>query len=556
MSAADDVGGDVEDRLDELVAEYSDLVSAGRAPSREEFLARGPMEARAGLERCLKMIEAGLASAPTAATHLAPGLVLGRYELRSELGRGGMALVWLAQDRELRRPVALKLLRPGLALEGAHVDRFRREALAIARLRHPSIVQVHDVGSAQGFHYLAMEFVEGPSLARVLEALGPTSDRRWTSEELARAAGVPAIARRGRTLEQALAALLAPVADALAVAHDAGIVHRDVKPSNILIRADGTPVVADFGLAKSEGDLALSMTGDTLGTPYYMSPEQAWLSEIRVDHRTDLYSLGVCLYEALTGARPFEGRNALEVFERIKSAHLPAPDRVEARVSRDASAVVRRAMARDPEQRYADAPSFGADLVALAEGLPTRARRDQGGPLRRAWASWRLFTSGQPFEYRSHAELLGWPLVHLVNGRRAPGAARRVARGWLAWSAEDAVGVLAMGERAVGVVACGGLTCGLLFSFGGMAVGLVSSCGGLALAAFPFGGCSLGYVAVGGAAIGYVAIGGWARGVYALGANAQGVHVVSQTAPGLAREQWFEAAAPWLHHMAQWLGWV
>src|SRR5262245_50148552 len=213
MSTEHDGGArDLDDRLDRLVGEYSDLVAAGRGPSKQAFLERVPAEARAGLERCLKMIDAGLASAPGAALPLAPGLALGRYRLVRELGRGGMALVWLAQDTGLARPVALKLLRPGLALERAHVDRFRREALAIARIRHANIVQIHDVGADRGFHFLAMEYVEGPSLARVLEALGPRSARRWSAEELARAAGIPALAARGRTLEHALAALLRPLA--------------------------------------------------------------------------------------------------------------------------------------------------------------------------------------------------------------------------------------------------------------------------------------------------------------------------------------------------------
>src|SRR5688572_27644066 len=205
MDPTRDSTHDLDDLLDALVAEYSDLSAAGRSPRKQAFLERVPPAARAGLERCLKMIEAGLAQAPGNAVPLGPGVTLARYRLVRELGRGGMALVWLAQDAELRRPVALKILRPGLALESGHVDRFRREALAIARLRHPSLVQIHDVGTERGFHYLAMEYVEGPSLARVLEALGPAAGRRGAAEELARAAGIPALAAGLAPLQQALA---------------------------------------------------------------------------------------------------------------------------------------------------------------------------------------------------------------------------------------------------------------------------------------------------------------------------------------------------------------
>ena len=179
---------ELSDHLDRLVADYADRVAEGRPPPREEVLARAPTAAKAALERCLKIIDAGNARIAQPQS-LVPGARLSRYELVRELGRGGMALVWLARDIELSRPVALKILRPGLAVEGRNVDRFRREALAVARLRHPHIVQVHEVGETRGCHWIAMEYVEGPSLARVLEAVPP--DRRRTAEDLARAAGIP-----------------------------------------------------------------------------------------------------------------------------------------------------------------------------------------------------------------------------------------------------------------------------------------------------------------------------------------------------------------------------
>jgi len=534
---------DLDDLLDRLVAEYSDALERGDRPSRAALLERAPSGARPGLERCLKMIDAGLGQVPPASRPLRAGLALGRYRLVRELGRGGMAIVWLARDEELQRPVALKLLRPGLALEERHADRFRREALAIAKLRHPGVVQIHDVGSAQGYHYLAMEYVEGPSLATVIAALPADRRRAWSGAELARAAGIPGLAERSDTLETACARLFARVAEALHAAHGLGLVHRDVKPSNILLRRDGGPVVADFGLAKAEGDPALSISGDTLGTPYYMSPEQAWLAETRVDHRTDVYSLGVTLYEALAGRRPFEGATVLQVFEAIRTTIPPALDRAVPRCSRDAAAVCRRAMARDPAARYADARELAEELDALAHGRTTRARRAEGGRLRRAlsWAA--LFVSPQALEYRSSSTLLGLPLVHVIRGPRRPGEPLRVAKGWIA-SGDVAVGFVAAGPVAFGAVALGGLACGGLFAWGGLAGALLLAFGGVALAPWAIGGLALGWIACGGIAWGHTAIGGIARGTYAAGGDARGTHVLPHDASPEEARRFFEAVLP------------
>jgi hypothetical protein len=372
--------------------------------------------------------------------------------------------------------------------------------------------------------------------------------RRFQAEELARAAGIPGLAQGGGTLEQAVARLFAPVAAALDAAHRHGVVHRDVKPSNILLRADGTPVVVDFGLAKSDGDPALSMTGDTLGTPHYMSPEQAYLAGTKVDHRTDVYSLGVSLYEALTGLRPFDGGSVLEVFEKIKNALPPAPDSIEARLSRDAAAVLRRAMARGSAQRYATAADLARDLAALAEGTPTEARSREGGRLRRALASCRLYASGLPYEYRSHRTWLGLPLAHVINGPRQPGQGKRVARGWLAISPDVAQGVLAFGARAYGVFACGGFAFGLL-SWGGISCGLLGAFGGVAIGGLTFGGMSAGYLALGGVALGYGALGGFAVGRYAMGGEARGTYVLSEERNEITQTQFFEGVLgfdlPW-----------
>ena len=531
----------LDDLLDRLVGEYADQLASGRTPDRAPFLTKVPADARPGLERCLKMIDAGMANAPSASTPLMRGADFGRYKLMREVGRGGMAIVWLARDLELERPVALKILRPGLALESRHVDRFRREALAIAKLQHPHIVRVYDVGTERDYHFLAMEYVEGPSLATVLDALPEKKD--WTSDTLARATGIPSVAERGLSFEAAIARLLASVADALVAAHGHGLVHRDVKPSNILLRSDGTAVVADFGLAKGENDPALSMTGDTLGTPYYMSPEQAWLSEIDVDHRTDIYSVGVTLFEALSGERPFDGTNVLEVFEKIKTSLTPSLRSRESRASKDAAAVVAKAMSRLPEDRYETAQELQDDLIALSEGRPTKARQDRGSIVARAWTQIRFFASGHPYEYRSKTTLLGLPLVHLVSGRRYPGQPTRVAKGWIAMG-DVAYGVVAMGGFAVGGFVMGGMCLGLM-SWGGIALALLVSCGGISIGGLAsFGGIATGYVAFGGVALGYAAIGGFARGVYATGGNVGGTNTWTDDRTDMTEQEfWNEMMA-------------
>ena len=501
----------LDDRMDRLVAEYSDRVAAGGSGTGDDLLAQVPAEQREALARCFRMIRAGLAQVPSATRPLGPGMSLGGFEILEEIGRGGMAVVYRARQVELDRLVALKVLRPGLALEGRHVDRFRREALAIARLQHPHIVQVFAVGEDEGYHWLAMELVDGVHLGRALESL--PDGREWSARDLAEAAGVPRLAEGASSYEEAFAALMAPVARAIGVAHELGIVHRDVKPSNILIHRDGRAMIADFGLAKGAGDPGLSLTGQPLGTPFYMSPEQAAVSEHRVDERTDVYSLGVTLYEGLTGQRPFGGESVYQVLDAIRHQE-PAPVRSLARSrSRDAQSVVERAMARDPDQRYSTALELAGDLAALAERRPTLARATRAGWFGRLRRGLRRLASGRPLDYRSRRTLWGLPLVHVCLGSRRTLGRRGVARGWIA-----------VGDVALGGVAFGGVSVGV-FSFGGLAAGLLVL-GGLALGLAPTGGMAVGGLAQGGFAVGHTAVGGGAVGIYAFGGGVTGRYAV------------------------------
>lgn len=529
----------LNDLLDRLVGEYSDRLARGEPAAPEELLAQVPEQHRAVLQRSLRMLEAGRAATPRATRPLAAGDRLDGFVLERELGRGGMATVWLARQEELRRSVAVKVLRPALALEQRHVDRFRREALAVARLSHPNVVQVLAVGETEGHHWIAMEHVQGVTLAQVLAAL--PARRPWSARDLVEASGISALRGRGETYEACVAALLAEVARGLAAAHEIGVVHRDVKPSNILVRTDGRAVVADFGLAKGDADPALSLTGDQVGTPWYMSPEQAHTIEAAVDHRTDVYSLGVTLYEALSGRRPFEGRTALAVLEAIKSSAPPPLASVSKETTRDGAAVCRRAMARLPERRYGSASELAEDLARLAAGGGTEARRLEGGPLRRAFAA--LGGGAAAGEYRSARTLLGLPLVHVYLGPRRPGQRVRVAKGWLAVG-DVALGGVAFGGAAVGLCAWGGAAVGLLLAFGGIALG-GAVCGGMAAGAYAFGGLSLGYLAFGGFARGHYAIGGYAHGTYATGGHPVGAPL-DFGPDGPLGQEWFYPAAVWV----------
>ena len=261
-------------------------------------------------------------------------LLGGRYELGRVLGRGGMAEVYEATDRVLLRPVAVKVLGEWLGGDTTFVERFRREALAAARLSHPELVAVYDTGFEDGLHYLVMELVPGETLA---DALG----------------------RDGRMEPERATAIARAIARALTVAHAAGIVHRDVKPANVMLAADGRIRLMDLGIARSLEGADLTRTTSILGSPNYVSPEQA--RGERVDARSDLYSLGCVLYEMLAGRPPFDAESPVAV--AYKHVHEePSPPSAEAPVPAWLDAVTLRAMAKDPAARFQTADELRAAL--------------------------------------------------------------------------------------------------------------------------------------------------------------------------------------------------
>jgi serine/threonine protein kinase/WD40 repeat protein len=413
-------------RVIAAVEEYLAALEAGLRPNRQQFLARHPQEIAQALAECLDGLEmvqsagAGLQPRPVGA----PPQVLGDFRIVREIGRGGMGVVYEAEQISLRRRVALKILSAVGGLDDRQLQRFRTEAQAAGALHHPHIAPVYAVGSEQGVHYYAMQFIDGPSLASVIagrrrqEGLSPRipighyglsarpaplsgaeSDSATVYRPLDRleqalvgataspndplaAASLP----DGREYWQAVARLGIEAAEALDHAHQEGIVHRDIKPANLLLDGRGQLWVVDFGLARLPTDTGLTMTGDLVGTLRYMSPEQALAKRAVVDHRTDVYSLGATLYELLTLTPAFPGNDRPDVLRRIADEEPPAPRRLDRVIPVELETIVLKAMAKAPTDRYATAQDLADDLRRFMEDRPILARRPSPAQRARRWA--------------------------------------------------------------------------------------------------------------------------------------------------------------------------
>jgi eukaryotic-like serine/threonine-protein kinase len=272
-----------------------------------------------------------------------------RYLIQRKLGSGGMADVYLAEDQELGRQVALKMLNERHASDEQFVERFRREAQNAAGLNHPNIVSIFDRGQAEGTYYIAMEFLDGRTLKELIVRNGPTP--------------IPIAIDYARQM-----------LSALGFAHRHGIVHRDIKPHNVVVARDGRLKVTDFGIARS-GASQMTEAGSIVGTAQYLSPEQARGAD--VDARSDLYSLGIVLYEMLTGKVPFTGDAPVEIAMKHLSSIPEPPSELRPEVPHDLDAVVMRAIAKDPDQRYQSAEEMDADLARVARGVAVSPRTEE-----------------------------------------------------------------------------------------------------------------------------------------------------------------------------------
>jgi eukaryotic-like serine/threonine-protein kinase len=343
-----------------LLLRYEELRDQGRTVTPEELCRDCPDlldDVREGLDKLVRLrpfLQPRTTRDPDsrapAQADLGAGLTVAvpGFELVGELGRGGMGVVYLARQTALDRLVALKMLRHGPASE-AETQRFRTEAQALARLGHPNIVRVYDVGTFDGRPFFSLEYVEGGSLDRRLGGNPrPVREAAETVEVLARA---------------------------MHAAHQAGVIHRDLKPANVLVGPDGVPKVTDFGLAKRLDDASgRTQTGDVLGTPSYVAPEQAAGQLALIGPAVDTYALGAILYECLTGRPPFRGASALETLEQVRSQEPAPPAQLNPSVPRDLETVCLKCLRKEPERRYATALALADDLRRWLDGRAVHAR--------------------------------------------------------------------------------------------------------------------------------------------------------------------------------------
>jgi hypothetical protein len=290
-----------------------------------------------------------------------PANPLGDFQIVRELGRGGMGIVYEAIHLSLGRRVALKVLPFAAGFDPRQLQRFRTEAQAAAHLHHSNIVPVHAVGTERGVHFYEMQLIEGRSLDAVIRE----------AREQAQA-GQPV--RRDRSALAVLAKLAADVADALQYAHDRGIIHRDIKPANLLIDADGVVWVTDFGLAQVTTSVSLTRTGDLVGTLRYMSPEQAAGSREPIDHRSDIYSLGATLYEAITLEPVFSGNERQGLLNHILHSEPRPPRQIVPTLPAEIDTILLKSLEKLPGDRYESAGEMALDLRRYIEGRPILAR--------------------------------------------------------------------------------------------------------------------------------------------------------------------------------------
>ncbi|HYO25553.1 MAG TPA: serine/threonine-protein kinase [Lacipirellulaceae bacterium] len=408
-----------------LDAYMRDLEGGGIPPDLDRLIARHPdladeLRSYADSLQLLHQMTAGLRPLPTRSEPNAAGGMatkrLGDYDILREIGRGGMGIVYEARQLSLNRLVALKVLPFAAMLDEKQITRFRNEAQAAAQLHHPNIVPVHAVGQERGVHFFAMQYVPGQSLERALDEIrrqgdaasggapeqGPNShvlddrtvsERSGTNSVAARAGDTASAAAfstrasvRTRGYCQSVARLMIQAADAIQHAHECGVIHRDVKPSNLLLDREGKLWVTDFGLARMQSDSGVTMTGDVVGTLRYMSPEQAAGATGLVDARADVYSLGATMYELLTLRPAHSGENRQAVLRHIEQREPTPPRTLNPAIPIDLETITLRALAKSRDERYSSAAALSNDLRLFLEGRPTVAQRPTALDRAAKWA--------------------------------------------------------------------------------------------------------------------------------------------------------------------------
>lgn len=374
------------DSLDGIVAEYVGRLNAGDTLDPFEILAAHPEWGAEILGRLEVYAELEREEEPLLGT-------VGDYAIRREIGRGGMGVVYEAWERSIGRVVALKVLPAGMGADRRATARFMREAQIAGQLRHPNIVGVHAMGVYEGTPYYSMELVDGETLAQILTEVRAAEGKQET-----------VFGRMDtRAYYENIAAAFVEAARGLDHAHSKGVIHRDIKPSNLILDCGSCPRagetdrqagaaenrsgpgntgrecqgclrILDFGLARLEGRESLTVSGDFVGTPLYMSPEQARQRKIQVDHRTDIYSLGATLYELLTLRSPFKGKDHRDTLSQIIERDPVDPRKLNPRVPQDLETIVLKCLRKDPRDRYATAAELAQDLSRFVKGKPIAAR--------------------------------------------------------------------------------------------------------------------------------------------------------------------------------------
>jgi serine/threonine protein kinase len=331
-----------------------------RLENLEAIMCRMDTEMNSQLERSFTMLRSATGANPAAVSQMpttfmnVASALEGRYQVLKELGRGGMGIVFQAYDKELKEPVAIKILSPLLSNDPDALERLKREVSAARRVTHPNVIRIHDISEIGGLHFVSMEYFEGVSLKDFLRRSGPLSMMQGYN-------------------------IASQICDGLEAAHRQGVVHRDLKSQNIIVGASNQVKIIDFGLARSGQMEGLTATGLIMGTPEYMAPEQ--VAGKHVDERADIYSLGIILYEIFTGRVPFSGNSAIAVgFMQIKETP-PAPRTINPQLQPEAERVILKALEKDPAFRYRSVGELKSELErAVLQPIPSTSRDAVGQP--------------------------------------------------------------------------------------------------------------------------------------------------------------------------------